>query len=95
MLSLYRRLLRLRREETALVWGRLTDVSSTNDVLQFLRSGTDERFVFVMNLAEERRQVVIGSGKIVASTSLRREGESVSGAIGLEPAEALIVKVGL
>src|SRR3569833_1928286 len=92
MLAFYERLLRFRRAEPVLVAGQLTDVSSTDDVLQFFRSDGDENFRFAMNLAEEPREISIGSGEIAASTSQRREGERVNGSVQLEPAEAVNIR---
>jgi len=92
MLSLYQRLLRFRREEPALVSGQLTDMSATDGLLQFFRSEGSERFRFVMNLAEESRQIAVETGVIVASTSQSREGEHVRRMLSLEPAEALIIR---
>ena len=93
MLSLYERLLHLRHEEPVLVSGQLTEMSATDGLLQFVRSGGNERFKFVMNLAEETRSAIVSVGAVVACTNLHREGELVEGTISLQPAEALMIKV--
>lgn len=92
MLSLYKRLLRFRRNEPVLVSGTLTDIVATDGVLQFHRSDGNTHFTFVMNLAAEPSSVHVGTGTIVECTDLHREGEQVSGRLQLQPAEALLIK---
>jgi len=92
MLSFYQRLLRIRREEPALVSGRLTNMSSGDSVLQFLRSDGNSRFRFVMNLSEEPREILVESGAIAVCTNPRRDGEAVNGTVYVEAAEALLIK---
>ena len=93
MLSLYERLLRLRHQQPVLVSGQLTEMSATDGLLQFVRWGGTERFMFVMNLAEEPHSASLAAGAVMASTNLRREGEHVEGTINLQPSEALMIKV--
>jgi len=92
MLSLYRRLLRLRREEPVLVSGQLTDMSAANGLLQFIRSDGKARFRFVMNLSEEPQQIAVEAGLIAACSNPGREGQAVSESTQVAPSEALIIK---
>ena len=92
MLSLYQQLLQIRRAEPVLVSGQLSHVSATDNVLQFLRSDGDQYLRFVMNLAEEPRQLQVGPGVISACTDLHRQAEVVRGTISVRPAEALLIK---
>ncbi|HEY1580583.1 MAG TPA: alpha-amylase family glycosyl hydrolase [Terracidiphilus sp.] len=91
MLVLYHRLLALRRAEPVLVSGQLTDMHSTDGVLQFLRTDSSKRFKVLVNLSQEPRRIAIASGLIVAATELHRERESVRDAVQLDPAEAVII----
>ena len=93
MLSFYQRLLGIRRDEQVLVSGHLAEISAADSVLQFMRSNGNKRFRFVINLAEEPRQIDVESGVIAACTDLHRERESVSGILKIEPAEALLIEI--
>ena len=92
-LSLYRRLLQLRRKEPVLVSGVLTDLEATEGLLQFSRSSGNANFKFVMNLGEEPRSVVALTGTISACTNRLRDGQRVNGRVELDPAEAMIIKI--
>jgi alpha-glucosidase len=91
MLALYQQLLHLRHAEPAHGSGRLSDISGNDGVLQFVKSDSQRRYAVVLNLAGEARRVAMNPGVILASTNLQRNGESVGGAIQLEPAEAVII----
>ncbi|MBS1802277.1 MAG: DUF3459 domain-containing protein [Acidobacteria bacterium] len=93
MLSLYQRLLRLRRQEPVLVSGQLTEMSAADGLLTFLRTDASGHIRFAMNLAEEAREVSVAAGTVVACTDLQRDGEHVAGTLNLQPAEALLIKM--
>ena len=93
MLGLYRRLLRLRRREPALVSGQLTEMSAANGILQFLMSDGKKQFRVVMNLGEEAREVPGHTGLVAACTTIHREGESLTEPAQLEAGEAMIIEV--
>lgn len=93
MLSLYRRLLRLRRDEPTLVAGQMTEITAEDGVLQFLRWDQSARFRVCVNLSDKRREMACEDGVIVAASSTHREGERVSGRLIAEPAEALTIKL--
>ena len=90
MLAVYQRLLALRREEPVLVSGQLSEMSSGDGVLQFVRSDSKKRLRVVLNFAEEARQVAVRRGVISACTNLGREGEATDNAMYLEHAEGVI-----
>jgi alpha-glucosidase len=91
MLSLYRRLLQLRRAEPVLVSGTLANLHAADAVIQFVRSDAGKRLAIVVNLADEARRVAVEAGSIIACTELSREGEAVREAVHLAPAEAVII----
>ncbi|WP_109489070.1 alpha-amylase family glycosyl hydrolase [Occallatibacter savannae] len=93
MLSLYQRLLRLRRDESTLVSGKLTELSAMDGVLRFLRSDTRARFRVCINLSDEPSEIACEDGVIAAATSARREGVRVTGSLIVAPAEAVTVKL--
>jgi alpha-glucosidase len=93
MFALYQRLLRLRRDEPVLVSGRLTDMSVTDGVLQFLRSDGNTRIHICLNFAEETRELSVERGIVVGCTDLHRQGEPAIGKIRLEPVQGIVIKV--
>ncbi|KAA6458656.1 DUF3459 domain-containing protein [Acidobacteria bacterium AB60] len=93
MLALYRRLLQLRRAEPVLVAGALTQLSSQDGVLRFLRSDGKKRLAAVVNLAGEERSIPVEDGAIALATDLPRAGEQVHQSVVLKPAEAMVIAI--
>ena len=101
MLSLYRRLLALRRAEPALKYGSFHPVAAHrdhSDVLAYRRRDGGSEFLVVLNLASEAKQIQsqggadpLRLGKVVLSTHLDREDETIGDALNLCPDEGLIV----
>ena len=98
MLSLHKRLLELRRTHDALHSGAYSPVPTEGDLVAYTRKGTGSLFLMVLNFGAKLAVFPLPSrevrGRIALSTSLRREGESVSSTVGLAPNEGLIVEVG-
>lgn len=99
MLSLYRRLIDLRRGEPALEVGRYLGVEAEGDVLAYLRRarGGESGFLVVLNLGP-RAHVFhvpddIGVGTVALSTHLDREGEPVGRAVRLRPDEGVVIRL--
>ena len=92
MLAFYRHLIGLRRAESVLVSGQLTELSAELDVLRFVRSNGKKRFEAFINLGDQLRQFHVDPGKIVTCTELHRRGEPVSGVVQLEPTEAILIE---
>jgi alpha-glucosidase len=95
MLTFYRRLIELRRETPALAMGSYTSVEASGDVLAYIRSHADQRWLVVLNLGPQpqrldARRVEI-QGRIVLSTHLDRAGEVMCGIIPLRADEGVIV----
>ena len=78
MLTLHRRLLALRRAETALFLGSYEPVEAEGDLLAYVREKDGRRFLIALNLGPEPAAFETGGwmtgGKIALSTHLDREG---------------------
>lgn len=91
MLSLYRGLLALRRERSALSVGRFIPVQASGDVLAYARAGASERFVVALNLGPEPAEVALPwPCRVVLSTYGDREGEHVRAPLGLRGDEGVL-----
>src|SRR5690606_16212163 len=79
MLSLYRRLLQLRRSERALSVGDYAPMETAGDVIAYIRKDQQDRFLVVLNLGHDDAYYPMHalSGHIVLSTCLDREGDNV------------------
>ena len=97
MLSLYRRLLSLRRSEPALAIGSYTPVSAARDLLAYTREAEGRRFLILLNLGRKPDDFVPEDldlhGRVALSTHPDRDGESVSGPIALRGDEGVVVEL--
>jgi len=94
MLTLYRRLLALRRAEAALSIGSYAPIPALGDVLAYLREADGTRLLAVLNLGGETAQLETEmTGEVLLSTSLEREGERLRGPVDLRPNEGLVLRV--
>jgi alpha-glucosidase len=101
MLSLYRRLIDLRRREPALTAGSYTPVEAQGDVLAFLRTQGEQRFLVALNLGPEAAAFSPGElpgggvlkGRIAISTHPARDGHAVSGSLELRGAEGVLIRL--
>ena len=98
MLSLYRRLIDVRRAEPALSVGsyhpvRIADARS--GVLAFQRLHEGRHFLVALNLGSGPQELALPAGRavIVLSTHLDRDGETVVGGLNLRPDEGVIAQV--
>jgi alpha-glucosidase len=99
MLSLYTRLIALRRGEPALEVGRFQALEASGDVLAYLRGArrNEDEFLVVLNLGSEPQLFDRGSdgpdGTILLSTHLDRGGERVARLVRLRPDEGVVVRL--
>ena len=103
MLTLYRRLLALRRAEPALTHGSYHPVAARqdqSDVLAYRRRDGGREFLVVLNLASQAKEIQAAGeadplrhGHLVLSTHLDREGELVGGSLNLRADEGVIVSL--
>jgi alpha-glucosidase len=95
ILSLYRQLIGLRRRHRALNIGSYSPVPAEGDVLAYERRHGDERFLVVLNLGSDPATVTLPDGftggRILLSTDLDSEEQTVGGDIRLRPNEGLVV----
>ncbi|MGC2240215.1 MAG: alpha-amylase family glycosyl hydrolase [Acidimicrobiia bacterium] len=92
LLNLYRRLLGLRRESTALRRGSLLmHPASTDQVLVYRRESDDETMTIAINFSEQTREVAIRSGRVVFSTSDPGRSEPTHGGLSLEALEGVVI----
>ena len=99
LLSLYVRLIALRRAEAALAVGAYAAVYADEHVMAYLRVAGDRKFLVALNLTGEPRTVpetattrAPAAGRLVLSTELDRDDERVVGEIGLRPNEGILVE---
>jgi alpha-glucosidase len=91
ILQLYRKLIGLRRGRPTLVNGKLQSVAAENGVLRFVRIGTNDRILVLLNMGMDVAQITLDGGTVLASTGLDREGETVSGTLDLKSGDGLAI----
>ncbi|HEY4379095.1 MAG TPA: alpha-amylase family glycosyl hydrolase [Acidobacteriaceae bacterium] len=92
MLSLYRDLLRLRRDHPTLIDGKLQSILPDGSVLRYQRVGPTESLEVILNLGHSPAQVE-AAGLVLKSTCPGREGEHITGSIELRAAEGLLLRL--
>jgi alpha-glucosidase len=98
ILMLYRRLIALRRQRPALHKGGYRAVRTEDSVFAFERrwQGRERRLVG-RNLGHAARRLVlpdgVARGRLLLSSALDREGEDVTTALDLRPAEGVILEI--
>lgn len=97
MLSLYRRLLDLRRREAALSVGGYAPVLASANFLAYLRYTDDARWLIVLNTGDQtypfETPPPLGDGTVVLSTHLDREDEPFQRSILLRPHEGVLCRL--
>ncbi|MDB5867350.1 MAG: alpha amylase catalytic region [Betaproteobacteria bacterium] len=93
ILTLYKRLIELRRRHKALSIGQYAQIMCEGQVLAFERFDATERLLVALNLGHEKvaLPLALSAGTILLSTHLDRAGETLSGHCELRPDEGLIV----
>ena len=94
ILTLYRRLIALRRAEPALAVGSYSPVHSEGDVLAYIREGSGRRFLVALNLASHPAQLTMPAGaqaRALLTTYLDREGEIAASLLPLRPDEGIVL----
>jgi alpha-glucosidase len=95
MLTLYRRLLALRRQHDTLHAGGITDVAAEGDVLRYRRvalpDGESTDFQVVLNLGTEIATIRCAAGTVVLTTLLDGTGVRVAGEVTIEAGEGLLI----
>jgi len=95
MLSLYRRLIRLRKGTPALTEGSYRSFDGgPEDCLVFHRETTSQHLIVALNFAAAPRKIDTPAGKILLSTTFERAGESAGAPLRLGANEAVILDAG-
>jgi alpha-glucosidase len=96
MLTLYRRLLRLRREQPALSVGSYVPVLAQGDLLAYVREAEGKRYLIALNLGHGPAILPtenLGSGHVVLATEPRRESQRVTNRVILQGDDGLIIEL--
>ncbi|HEU0199116.1 MAG TPA: alpha-amylase family glycosyl hydrolase [Burkholderiaceae bacterium] len=93
ILTLYRRLIEMRRRRAALVSGAKRLVSAPENVIAYERIHGTERLFVALNLGAEPRELNAVEGALLLSTHLDREGERVQGTLHLRGNEGALVTI--
>jgi len=94
MLSLYRRLLELRRSNAALVQGAIENVAASGDVLTFERHYRGQRLFIALNMGAADAVMQPRSGVVLLSTLAGREGQALpESGYRLAGSEAIIAAI--
>jgi alpha-glucosidase len=92
ILTLYRRLIALRRSHPALVVGQLKDVGAEDGVLRYERVELSEHLLVLLNMTGQPKTVPVSAGQVLLSTRLDRADQDIAGSVTLRPAEGLILR---
>jgi len=92
MLNLHRELLALRRQETALSLGAISEIQAVGPCLCYRRSDGERRLLVALNLSSAEVAVPLGPGRgrMLLSTHLDRE-DAVAGTLRLRGDEGVVV----
>lgn len=95
LLTLYRRLIALRRQSPALQSGAYANLGAKDDVLSFSREAAGEKFVIILNFADAERHFRFADRnrwRVECSTGLDRDGRSeIAAEVILCPHEGLVL----
>jgi alpha-glucosidase len=96
MLTLYRRLLALRRTTPALAIGTYISLAAQGDILAYSRTAAEQTYCIVLNLGGQPQHFdlgqVAGTHQVVLSTYLDRAGEVIQDVLPLRRDEGVILE---
>ncbi|HUO04592.1 MAG TPA: alpha-amylase family glycosyl hydrolase [Candidatus Binataceae bacterium] len=94
LLSLYRRLIWLRKNTPTLLEGNFSEhPGAPEDCFVFHRETPTQKLLVALNFTAEPRKIASANGKIVLSTHLDRAGDEINGSLELRPDEGVILEV--
>ncbi len=91
ILSLYRRLLALRRAYPALHAGTIDRIESNSGVLSYRRHRESQHLQVFLNLTDDHQTIHAPDGRVLLTTILDGEGGEVGGPMMLEAGEGLLI----
>ncbi|MCW5697535.1 MAG: DUF3459 domain-containing protein [Bauldia sp.] len=95
LLSLYRRLIALRREEEALSVGAYLELAAEGDILAYQRTYGDHVLVVVLNLGHHAMPFDLPpglAGEVIAATHGARDGARLTGRVEVAPDEGFVLR---
>ena len=92
MLTLYRRLIQLRKTHAALVEGEQRPLRGHSELLVYERLCPEERILVVLNFSKAPTRFAGVDGSILLSTALDRDREQVAQELDLQPHEGVLVE---
>lgn len=93
ILSLYVKLISLRKRTPELVFGDYDPVETQDAVLAYRRTYDDQSILIALNFRGEPASLHVGAGEVLVSTELDRAGENVPGPLELRGNEGVIVRL--
>jgi alpha-glucosidase len=93
ILSLYVKLIDLRKQTPELVYGDYAPEPALGDLLAYRRSYDGQTLLIALNLGASLLAIHVEGGEILLSTQLDRKGENVSGPLELRADEGVIVRL--
>jgi alpha-glucosidase len=92
---LYRRLIELRRQRAGLSVGAYLPLQAPAELLAYLRSFGEERYLVVLNLGHRSHLFMSAEavGEVVVGTDRAREGERVDGRVALMGDDGLVIQL--
>jgi alpha-glucosidase len=96
ILTLYKRLIELRRERLALSVGSYVQTMCDGNVMEYERREAGDRLLIVLNFGHERESTPVHGigGKVLLSTCLDRAGQTITDRYDLRPNEGVIIELG-
>jgi alpha-glucosidase len=97
LLSLYRRLIQLRRQEPALALGAYSPVAVDSECLGYLRQSGSSRLLVLLNFAQAERAIPLPSafgGDLLLSSDAARRPGPIQGRVALGSREAAVLRLG-
>ena len=93
MFNLYRALIDLRRTKPELALGAYKPVSVTSELLVFEREHQGQRLLVALNLGAASVAIAMElRGRVLLSTFMDRQAETVDGMLALRGAEGIILE---
>jgi alpha-glucosidase len=97
ILTLYHRLIELRRSEPALSMGEFAPLPADDDLIAYVRKTRERRLLIVLNLGSEARRFNLSDlearASLLLSTHLDRDQEYSSDQLQLRADEGMIVEL--
>jgi alpha-glucosidase len=88
---LYRKLIQLRKDHPVLVGGKMSAITAEGNLLRYELAQGEERLLLLLNMGHEGVMATAGTGNILLSTNLDREGEPVKRTVKVGASEGIVI----